>query len=619
MNNESFNGIPIPWASNHRSTALSTCDRAILRSPKDPENPYGQFDMRMLCDPRLLDHHKGILVGLLKLSDNWEFLALTKQVMFGSDCNEATARKHINFLIDMGYIHHVVYPEQRGLGVTVLVHRYKISELPMRPEPGTDPREPVVIEGLGVSRAKNLGFPGFHSKPLATLACPIKIKDMLPKKGLSFAAGFAARRSNSGIKICRTNKERSLKMILNTESIPKSHAGTSFQIFEEDCTEPTVSLPDEFSGLIPATDPAPSREPEVKKVAQSTVAKQSPAAKRPATPRKPRKLRSVPNGKINFATFNRERNSAPQGEALADYLTNYPTMHPAAVEAIAGLGTVGTWDWAHTLLTNPLVGMLQELTGKDFLDYNDLRKFGRRLHRGTILPEQVVLMWTTMQTGCDAPFWHELMARLSAPRLRKSGGLRKSEYESRDVTDYSWVDLLDLCRGFITGCVTTALSVCRTSFIRDDYSQCRDVRDKNYDITNRAAIWAQNGDRRFFDDPAATVWLTKSLEHTPLFWAAMAPSLRDSDMPAEQLAEVRESVKSTTPEQLSRWAEGLLCGMPMLPGGVTAELLRDMQFTNGWGLAPEIAHTIACALADQLPESQVDHLDMRSLFDVSAA
>ncbi|MEY3897588.1 MAG: hypothetical protein RLZZ214_3109, partial [Verrucomicrobiota bacterium] len=403
--------LPRPYATSQRS---HMCDSpaSSFRSPKDKNHPYNQVDRRFTRDPGIPASLKGLVLVLLDYPPNYEFRHMVKIIQDEDRCCEKTAYKYLNQLIDAGYIHPVEYRDVNKKWV----HRYKVSELPVRPGPGEDPnpRTPLRVTGLQTSKCQFVGFPmGVKPGNKGKLDSALSITKMIAGINDKIKERTEARRivgfaewkelnltsKNSisaaqkpGGKIYSTNKgSNGSKINLTQKTIPTLPGEGFFSFFNEELPStsvlPVASVSADLAGAPVTGGPA------------------TPAKRKTAAPKTPAAPRVMPKPKIeridfsSFALWSEDRRTAPTGADLDAFLTNYVTAYPAAVAAIEAAGNTGTVKWAEAMLANPLIGMVQELLGIQRWDYTLLRKWSRRLRRGTVSTDDVVLLWTSQRGG----------------------------------------------------------------------------------------------------------------------------------------------------------------------------------------------------------------------------
>jgi hypothetical protein len=210
--------FPRPFASNDRVNALNR-PQPILRTAKDGTSPFTTIDRRLLKDKALNATLRGILVNLLDHADSWEFVNIAKDIAADAQCSEKTAYRYLNQLIELGYVHKIACKGGGRFDKYATAHRYKVSELPLRPDNPADVREWEYVGGAQVTRFRENGFPpGYKTKHYGTIQSEVTVEQMMPKKGRASTPKRVG-------KIYQTNRRERCSSFFRTSSTPYPFQG----------------------------------------------------------------------------------------------------------------------------------------------------------------------------------------------------------------------------------------------------------------------------------------------------------------------------------------------------------------------------------------------------------
>jgi hypothetical protein len=605
--------LPRPYATSQRS---HMCDSpaSSFRSPKDEDHPFDMIDRRLKRDPGIPASLKGLVVVLLDYPANYEFRHMVQIIQDEEWCCEKTAYKYLNQLIDAGYIHPVDYRDVNNQWV----RRYKVSELPVRPGPGEDlnPRTPLRVTGLQTSKCQSVGFPlGVKPGNKGKLDSELTLRKMI--SGLNDAikdrtearriVGFAewtelqaasrisiSAAQKPGGKIYSTNKRSNgSKINLTHEDNPTLPGEGFFSFFDE---LPSTAV---LKGAAVSTDLP---------VAPVTCGLAAPAKRKtaaPKTPAAPRVVAAPKRERVNFSSFAlwaEDRRKAPTGEDLDVLLADFATAFPAAVNAIHEAGNSGTVQWAETMLANPLLGMVQELLGIQRWDYVLLRKWGRRLRRGTVSVDDLALLWRAQRAGSPlvakaVGMWDQRGYRTNVPATHYATGV------AIWPPDLSWSQLIHRIRRDATAALINALPQVNVPRMLSPYGEtCRSSSEAGQPIEERFATWLL-GDTHvsFFSNPDAKPYFLKLVESQPLLWAMTAPGFRRG-MTDEIRDCVSELTAGVTSEEIQELVAETVADFATIPGGLTRTLLDSLKVDDNVNAVRLLM--VQHAIADLLPDSQ---------------
>lgn len=608
---EHLKDLPRPFATAQRS---HMCDSpaSSFRSIKDKDHPYNRVDRRFTRDPGIPASLKGLVLVLLDYPSNYEFRHMVKIIETEERCCKKTAYKYLNQLIDAGYIHPVEYQDVNQQWV----RRYKVSELPVRPGPGEDPnpRTPLRAHGLQTSKCQSVGFPlGVKPGTRGKLDSKLTVTEMITGINGAIRERTEARRvvgfeewktlqavahnsisvaQKPGGKIYSTNKgSNGCKINLTQKTIP-TLPGEGFFSFFDEAPPSTAVLP----VAAVSTEPA---------VAPVTCGPAAPAKRKTAPPKTPAASRVMSKAKIEridyrgFSQWSEDRRVAPTGADLDTFLANYAATYPAAVAAIEEAGNTGTVKWAEAMLANPLIGMVQELLGLESWTYELLRKWSRRLRKGTVSTDDVVLLWTSKQAGSPyvdkaLDLWDKRGYRTLVPATHYATGV------AIWPPDLSWVQIMQrLRRDATTRLVKSLPAPYVPRRINPNDGTCTTSDSTIHPVEERFAAWVSCDNHvNFFSAPDAAPYFLGLVQQESLLWAMVLPRLQDG-MPQAMQQRVALLTANVSVAEMQATADEAMAMHAVIPGGLTRTLLSTLYTESD---DTQVKLSLAyCVLADYIP------------------
>lgn len=583
----SITGHLRPYASNDRIGALGR-PQTVLRTAKNEDNPYAMFDRRMLKDKALGSTLRGVLINLLDHPDSWEFLHIVKEIQEDAGVSETTARKYLNQLIELGYVHKVSYQGSRRTDRHNTVNRYKISELPMKPGDGWAAQDCTFCEGGQVALFRDMGFPmGFQVKNYGALESEVKVTDMVPKRrNLT---------PNTGSKNYVTKRVRRVVPHSSEQQelpfIPLTREMTQMDDCRVECgSEGELPQLPRSTPVAVVKETRKSASPKYRKATAPAVRKQSPA------------------------DFNALRRSAESSVPLDEFMAAYATALPAALDALAAAPRSDRPGWADAMLVNPLITMTQQVMGYSHWDHQSLRRWSRRLKRGTVKPWEIVNLWRAKLGGGNfsSAFLDETIQLLDSRDFRS--------LVVGHPYPIGWAERMDIIRNQVCDRMLQPLIHAIDGMVRyNAAAPCDSATSEGRDVRERALCWmctpGQNA--TFFSSVGAEEWFDGALASHPAFWAAAAGDYLDLPLPAPVRAKLVEHVDRTPTATIDQWVAGITEACVLIPGGLSYGTVDGL--VSGRASAPDdLYRSVLAALFGRIPDG-VDLPDMHNLFNVGVS
>jgi hypothetical protein len=284
---------------------------------------------------------------------------------------------------------------------------------------------------------------------------------------------------------------------------------------------------------------------------------------------------------------------------LVDFMADFAAAFPAAQAALADSGRTGTRKWTETVLTSPLIAMVQDVLGQKRMDHRDLVLYTRRLNRGTLKAWELVVLWCAKKAAV-------------CQNLVTSATERLGRRDFRTVVEgHPYPVIWDECIRIIRNSLSDAMMAPLVQFASQLFTlnpegACDDAEDESRNVRERALVWVNtpNSSHQFFGSTGADVWFEAALAACPEFWAARARFHLEDDLPSHIRDKMEKNAATVSVEAIRSWVNEVRTEIPWIPGGLTlttVELLaRDRH------AAPDAMYDpVVGAMADYLPEGSM--------------